>query len=119
MVDITKGREYNISMEAQYIIAICLGGVYLILLFCYIFHSYKTHKNKVQSVQEMDNIYQDKNIKHIEYDLAFYDDIHLIDKNPNTLTSDEKVVLEHEGERALFNKVDEEKRFKLIGKFKS
>ncbi|MBE7088276.1 MAG: hypothetical protein E7370_01955 [Clostridiales bacterium] len=61
-------------MEPEYIIAIIVGSIFLLLLFIYnvISNNRKVNKDKLE--KELDKAYAPANLKKMDYDLAYYDD---------------------------------------------
>lgn len=61
-------------MELEYIIAICAGSVFLLLFLIYLILAHKRRKNGIELRKHLDRAYTPKNLKKMDYDLAYYDE---------------------------------------------
>lgn len=60
-------------MKPEYILLICAGGVFLILLFTYILYAAQKSKAEKRNKEKIYNSYLPENLCKMEYDVAFYD----------------------------------------------
>ena len=61
-------------MDAIYILMICAGGLFFILLFSYFIYAYCTKRRNMRKEQALRRVYADKNLAKMEYDVAVYDE---------------------------------------------
>ena len=61
-------------MDAIYILMICAGGLFFILLFSYFIYAYFTKRRNMRKEQALRRVYADKNLAKMEYDVAVYDE---------------------------------------------
>lgn len=116
-------------MESVYIVMICAGGLFVLLLLAYVAHYAKQRKIQARKKTRLDEAYSDEKITKMEYDLAFYDEETLkllggaqegqvtIDE----ILSGEKPIVESttkKTDEALFNKIENEGVEEITGKFK-
>jgi hypothetical protein len=104
-------------MEYYYIVLLCLGALFITLVICNLIYACKSHRFNKAKKAEMYRMYADKNIKKIEYDLAFYDKIPTGIFNGQKLSEEEKVEFAKETERAIFNKIQSERTERVIGQY--
>ncbi|MGN0814069.1 MAG: hypothetical protein ACI4MH_02410 [Candidatus Coproplasma sp.] len=116
-------------MEPIYIIMICSGGVFLILLTAYILYYAKQRKIKLNERQRLLEAYSDDKITKMEYDLAFYDEEtrRLLggategQVTIEDILSSEKSSIEEatkKTDEAIFNKIENEGVEEITGNFK-
>lgn len=106
-------------MEALYIVAISIGGVFVLLLFIYLIRLYNAHQKHKDDKREMQLAYSERNLKKIEYDLAFYTGTENQIAKESDLSDDEKEELLRINEQALYAKPNTDTQKPLEGHFKA
>lgn len=60
-------------MKPEYILLICAGGVFLLLVFIYLIYAVEKAKAYKRSKEKIFKSYLPENLQKMEYDVAFYD----------------------------------------------
>ena len=60
-------------MEPEYILLICAGGVFVLLLFIYLIYAIEKLKAEHRNKANIAKAYSPENLSKMEYDVAFYD----------------------------------------------
>ncbi|MGN0818432.1 MAG: hypothetical protein ACI4L9_05615 [Candidatus Coproplasma sp.] len=116
-------------MEPVYIVMICAGGVFLILLLAYFLVYTKQKKIKLRESQKLLEAYSNGKITKMDYDLAFYDEetrkllggategqVTIEDILSSDSASVEEVT--KKTDEAIFNKIENEGVEEITGNYK-
>lgn len=60
-------------MKHEYILLICAGGVFLLLVFIYFIYAIEKRKAEKRNKNNIYKSYSPENLQKMEYDVAFYD----------------------------------------------
>ena len=60
-------------MKPEYILLICAGGVFLMLLLIYSLVALERYKSEKKNKEKLHKSYSDENLRKMEYDVAYYD----------------------------------------------
>ena len=60
-------------MKPEYILLICAGGVFFLLLFVYLIYAIEISKANRRNKEKIYKSYAPENLQKMEYDVAFYD----------------------------------------------
>lgn len=113
-------------MELEYILMICAGGVFLLLVFIYMIYAIEMAKANRRNKEKIYKSYTPENLQKMEYDVAFYD------KNVfkytyageadrqvtiDDLLTDEPDNLSQMTEESVFTQVEDKGMEQITGKF--
>lgn len=60
-------------MKPEYILLICAGGVFALLVFIYLIYAVEKSKSNRRNKEKLFKSYLPENLRKMEYDVAFYD----------------------------------------------
>lgn len=116
-------------MEPVYILMICAGGVFALLLLIYALYFREQKMKEERNRERIEEAYSDEHITKMEYDLAFYDEEtrkilngapleqvtidELLNSNKQTVEAETKKT-----DEAIFNKIENEGVEEITGKYK-
>ncbi len=107
-------------MEAQYIVAIVSGGIFLILILTYIILRVIRDKKELREKARISQIYNDEALEKMEYDFAMYDEesdelLNEQSSHEGQAAVNEEPAVQHE---EVFAKVDSEGMEEITGNYK-
>lgn len=113
-------------METEYILLICAGGVFLILLLAYIIAAAQRTKADKRNRTLLSYYFNDENLRKMEYDVAFYEKnvfwINFTRENERQVTIDDLLIetgdLSRLNEEAVFTQLEDEGVEEVKGTYK-
>ena len=114
-------------MEAEYILLISSGGVFLLLLFVYLIVAFERYKKARRDRESLHKSYSDENLQKMEYDVAYYDKksfkLYYNTESPRQVTFEDLIEGTAEetdsAEKAIFTHVEDEGVEEIKGTYKN
>ena len=74
MFDLFAPWKYNTDMQAEHIVMIIVGALFIVLFVVFLILYLKRKKSEAERKAEMENMFSDKNLAKMDYDCAVYDE---------------------------------------------
>lgn len=113
-------------MELEYILLICAGGVFLLLVFIYMIYAIEKAKANRRIKEKIYKSYTPENLQKMEYDVAFYDKnvfkVSYASEADRQVTIDDLLTDEPDNiaqmtEEAVLTQVEDKGMEEIVGKF--
>ena len=74
MFDLFAPWKYNTDMQAEHIVMIIVGALFIVLFVVFLILYFRRKKSEAERKAEMENMFSDKNLAKMDYDCAVYDE---------------------------------------------
>lgn len=74
MFDLFAPWKYNTDMQAEHIVMIIIGALFIVLFVVFLILYFRRKKSEAERKAEMENMFSDKNLAKMDYDCAVYDE---------------------------------------------